>query len=98
MKILDNISNTINAIDNQSRELNDISNNHLIKSNRSKISETNNYNNILSSNQSNRKNKKKIKLENFKPCKFKSIMLLKDLKKANTFLKKKKFIDVDLFK
>jgi len=98
LNILDNISNTINAIDNQSREINDISNNHLIKSNRSKISETNNNNNILSSNQSNRKNKKKIKLENFKPCKFKSIMLLKDLKKANTFLKKKKFIDVDLFK
>ena len=96
LNALDNISNTVNIVDNQSREINDFSNNFLIRSNRSKINEINN--NILTSNQSNYKLKKKINLGNFKPFKFKNILLLQDLKQTNTFHKTKKVIDDDLSK
>ena len=96
LNALDNISNTVNIVDNQSREINDFSNNFLIRSNRSKINEINN--NVLTSNQSNYKLKKKINLGNFKPFKFKNILLLQDLKQTNTFHKTKKFIDDDLSK
>ena len=98
LNLLDKISSTLNVVDNQSREINDISNNYLMISNRSKISEINNNNNILTSNQSNYKLKKKIKIGNFKPLKFKNLMLLKDLKQTNTFRKTQKFLDDDLFK
>ena len=93
MNILDTISNTINTVDNYSRDINDMSNNNLIKSNKTKISEINN--NILKSNKSNNKMKKKIKIGNFRPLKFKNIMLLRDFKQSNTFRKTPKFLADD---
>ena len=96
MHFLDNISNTLNnlnTIDNYSRDINEISSNNLIRSNKTKISEINT--NILKSNKSNHKIKKKIKLGKYKPLKFKNIMLLQELEKSNTFRKTQKYLDED---
>ena len=94
MHFLDNVSNTLNnlnTIDNYSRDINEISSNNLIRSNKTKISEINT--NILKSNKSNHKIKKKIKLGKYKPLKFKNIMLLQELEKSNTFRKTQKYLD-----
>ena len=94
MHFLDNVSNTLNnlnTIDNYSRDINEISSNNLIRSNKTKISEINT--NILKSNKSNPKIKKKIKLGKYKPLKFKNIMLLQELEKSNTFRKTQKYLD-----
>ena len=94
MHFLNNVSNTLNnlnTIDNYSRDINEISSNNLIRSNKTKISEINT--NILKSNKSNNKNKKKIKLGKYKPLKFKNIMLLQELEKSNTFRKTQKYLD-----
>ena len=96
MHFLDNVSNTLNnlnTIDNYSRDINEISSNNLIRSNKTKISEINT--NILKSNKSNHKIKKKIKLGKYKPLKFKNIMLLQELEKSNTFRKTQKYLDED---
>ena len=94
MHFLNNVSNTLNnlnTIDNYSRDINEISSNNLIRSNKTKISEINT--NILKSNKSNHKIKKKIKLGKYKPLKFKNIMLLQELEKSNTFRKTQKYLD-----
>ena len=96
MHFLDNVSNTLNnlnTIDNYSRDINEISSNNLIRSNKTKISEINT--NILKSNKSNHKIKKKINLGKYKPLKFKNIMLLQELEKSNTFRKTQKYLDED---